>query len=167
MTKKRYLSKTVLDASRERISKVFDDFPRIYISFSGGKDSSVMTHLVMDEAIKRNKKVGLLIIDLEAQYVDTIKHVEQMVDLYEDHIELHWICAEMLLRNAVSNYEPRWICWDETKKDPFWQSKVEQTKTPGGVFPMKHDALDQALSQVASGERRVGQLCDAITDHVG
>ena len=29
----------VLDAAIERISKVFDDFPRIYVSFSGGKDS--------------------------------------------------------------------------------------------------------------------------------
>ena len=53
---------------RTRISKTFDDFERLYISFSGGKDSTVMVHLVMDEAIKRGVKVGLLIIDLEAQY---------------------------------------------------------------------------------------------------
>lgn len=64
---KKYQSCNVLTATRDRISKVFDEFEKIYVSFSGGKDSSVMTHLVIEEAIKRNKIVGLLIIDLEAQ----------------------------------------------------------------------------------------------------
>lgn len=119
MATKVYNNNTVLQASRERIEKVFDNFERIYISFSGGKDSSVMTHLVLAEAKKRNRKVGLLIIDLEAQYNDTIDHINIMVEMYSDYIELHWVCAELLLRNAVSNYEPRWICWDKEKQDTW------------------------------------------------
>lgn len=119
MSRKVFTEKSVLAASQERIAESFDLFERIYISFSGGKDSSVMTHLVLAEAKKRNRKVGLLIIDLEAQYNDTIKHIEEMVKMYQDVIELHWVCAELLLRNAVSNYQPRWVCWDEDKKD-FW-----------------------------------------------
>ena len=67
MATKKYIDKSVLQASKERISNIFDNFEKYYISFSGGKDSTVMTHLVMEEAIKRGKKVGLLIIDLEAQ----------------------------------------------------------------------------------------------------
>ena len=117
MATKVYQNKNVLQASTERISQVFDNFENIYISFSGGKDSSVMSHLVLNEAKKRNRKIGLLIIDLEAQYNDTVKHIEEMINTYKDYIDLHWICAELLLRNAVSNYEPRWICWDESKKD--------------------------------------------------
>lgn len=123
MATKVYNEKSVLEASVERISKVFDNFDRVYISFSGGKDSSVMSHLVLAEAKKRNRKVGLLIIDLEAQYNDTIVHLEHMIEMYKDSIDLHWICAEMLLRNAVSNYEPRWICWDEEKKDVWVREK--------------------------------------------
>jgi predicted phosphoadenosine phosphosulfate sulfurtransferase len=123
MATKLYNDKTVLKASQERISQVFDNFNRIYISFSGGKDSSVMTHLVLAEAKKRNRKVGLLIIDLEAQYNDTITHIEQMIEMYKDNIDLHWVCAELLLRNAVSNYEPRWVCWDEDKKDVWVRQK--------------------------------------------
>ena len=107
MNIKKYQKDTVLEASRKRVEKVFDDFEKIYISFSGGKDSSVMTHLVMEEAKKRNKKVGLLIIDLEAQYKDTIIHIENMVNEYWDYIDLHWVCIPMLLRNAVSQFEPR------------------------------------------------------------
>jgi predicted phosphoadenosine phosphosulfate sulfurtransferase len=125
MATKVYNDKSVLEASRERVSLVFDNFERIYISFSGGKDSSVMSHLVLAEAKKRNRKVGLLIIDLEAQYNDTIIHIEQMIEMYKDNIELHWICAELLLRNAVSNYQPRWVCWDEEKKDVWVRQKPE------------------------------------------
>lgn len=123
MATKLYNNKSVLQASKERISKVFDNFNNIYISFSGGKDSSVMTHLVLAEAMKRNVKVGLLIIDLEAQYNDTIKHMEEMVETYKDNIDLHWFCGELLLRNAVSNYEPRWVSWDEDKKDIWVRQK--------------------------------------------
>src|SRR5690625_2092686 len=97
---KRYLQQTVLEAARERIAFTFDTFPRICVSFSGGKDSSVMTHLVMEEAIKRGRKVGLLFIDLEAQYKLTIDHVQEIFDLYADHIEPYWVCLPMSLRNA-------------------------------------------------------------------
>lgn len=120
---KKYQNKNVLTAARERVAYVFDNFERIYVSFSGGKDSSVMTHLVLEEAIKRHRKVGLLIIDLEAQYNMTIKHIEEMVELYKDSIELHWVCLPMLLRNAVTNFEPRWCCWDENKKDIWVRQK--------------------------------------------
>jgi predicted phosphoadenosine phosphosulfate sulfurtransferase len=123
MNKKKVLKCSVLDAARKRIKQSFDMFERLYVSFSGGKDSSVMLHLVMDEARKRNRKVGVLIIDLEAQYSDTIKHLEEMVEEYKDHIELHWFCGELLLRNAVSNYQPRWVCWDETKKESWIREK--------------------------------------------
>jgi predicted phosphoadenosine phosphosulfate sulfurtransferase len=123
MATKVYNNKTVLEASKERISLTFDNFQNIYISFSGGKDSSVMTHLVLAEAKKRNRKVCLLIIDLEAQYNDTISHIEQMIEMYKDNIHLHWVCAELLLRNAVSNYQPRWVCWDEEKKDVWVRNK--------------------------------------------
>jgi predicted phosphoadenosine phosphosulfate sulfurtransferase len=123
MATKLYNEKTVLYASQERISNAFDNFERIYISFSGGKDSSVMSHLVLAEAKKRNRKVGFLIIDLEAQYNDTITHIEHMCEMYKDNIDLHWVCAELLLRNAVSNYEPRWTCWDESKKDVWVREK--------------------------------------------
>jgi predicted phosphoadenosine phosphosulfate sulfurtransferase len=126
MAQKIYLNKSVLDATKERISKVFDSFERYYISFSGGKDSTVMTHLVLAEAKKRNVKVGLLVIDLEAQYTNTIEHIREMVTLYKDHIDLHWFCGELLLRNAVSDFEPKWVCWDESKKNLWVRQKPKE-----------------------------------------
>jgi len=123
MSKKIYIEQNVLEASKKRIVEVFNNFEKIYISYSGGKDSTVMTHLVLDEAIKRGRKVGLLIIDLEAQYTETIKHIEHIVEKYKDNIDLHWFCGELLLRNGVSDFEPKWVCWDETKKDLWVRQK--------------------------------------------
>lgn len=119
MAVKKYLLENVLEASITRIKAIFDNFDKVYISFSGGKDSTVMMHLVMQEAIKRNRIVGVLIIDLEAQYTETIKHIENMIEIYKDNIDLHWVCAELLLRNAVSDFQPKWVCWDE-KNTPIW-----------------------------------------------
>jgi predicted phosphoadenosine phosphosulfate sulfurtransferase len=117
------LNISVLEAARKRICETLDAVRHCYVSVSGGKDSTVMLHLVMDEAIKRNRKVGVLIIDLEAQYNDTIKNLELLVELYKPHIDLHWVCPEMLLRNATSVFEPRWTCWDEAKKNMWVRPK--------------------------------------------
>lgn len=115
-TLKRYQEQNVLDAARERIAYAFDSFERLYVSFSGGKDSSVMLHLVMQEAIKRDRVVGVLIIDLEAQYTATIDHLREMVQMYRAHMDLHWVCVPLKLRNAVTNYEPQWMAWQPEKK---------------------------------------------------
>lgn len=130
---KKYTQVNVLDASRERIRYTFDHFEKIYISFSGGKDSSVMFHLVMEEAIKRNRKVGVFIVDLEAQYRHTIEHIHAMVKLYKNNIELHWCCVPLKLRNAVTNYEPQWMCWDESKKD-IWVRDIPYEATTDYPF---------------------------------
>ena len=129
MAIKKYRDADVLTAARKRISLVFDKFERFYVAFSGGKDSSVLFHLVMQEAIQRHKVVGVMLIDFEAQYAETIAHANEMFDLYRDHIDLHWICMPMLLRNAVTNYEPRWTCWEEEKKDLWIREKPEECKT--------------------------------------
>lgn len=110
---------SVVEASKQRINRTLDIFEHVYVSLSGGKDSTLMLHLVMGEAIKRGRKVGVLIIDLEAQYTDTIKAIEAMVELYKNNIDLHWVCPEMLLRNATSVFEPRWMCW-EKEKESIW-----------------------------------------------
>ena len=129
MAIKRYREANVLEAARARIKMVFDNFSRVYVGFSGGKDSSVLLHLVMEEAIRRNRKVAVMYIDFEAQYKDTITHVGEMFRIYADHIDPHWICMPMLLRNAVTNYEPRWMCWEPGREDIWIREKPEGCKT--------------------------------------
>jgi len=148
---KKFQKENVLEASIDRVVKTFDDFEKIYISFSGGKDSSVMTHLVMKEAIKRDRKVGLLIIDLEAQYEDTIAHVREMVETYKDHIDLHWACLPMLLRNALTNFEPRWCCWDPEQKD-IWVRDMPKEATTEKDYPFYVPKMEFEEFMVLFGE---------------
>ena len=116
MKTKIQLEINVLQAARERISFTFDNFESIFLSFSGGKDSSVMFHLVMDEAIKRNRKIAIMLIDFEAQYKNTEAHALEMFERYKGNIDLHWICLPIKLRNASSNFEPVWTCWDAERE---------------------------------------------------
>jgi predicted phosphoadenosine phosphosulfate sulfurtransferase len=129
MAIKRYRKENVLEAARRRIRETFDEVERVYVAFSGGKDSSVLMHLVMEEAMRRQQVVGVMFIDMEAQYAETIAHAKEMFELYADYIEPHWICVPMLLRNAVTNYEPRWMCWDDSVKNLWIRDKPAWAKT--------------------------------------
>lgn len=139
---KKSLGIDVLNAAQQRISKVFDDFPRIYLSFSGGKDSAVMMHLVMDEAIRRNRKVGVLFVDLEAQYKLTIDHVSEMLELYKDHIETYWCALPLHMRNAVSQYEPQWVCWQPGRKNDWVREPPDIAITNESYFPFFRRAME-------------------------
>lgn len=113
---KKGLGVDVLSAARDRVRYTFDHFEAIYVSFSAGKDSSVMMHLVIEEAKRRKRKVGVLLIDLEAQYNLTIKHAEEMFSFYREWIDIYWVCLPIKLRNSVSNYEPVWCAWDPDRE---------------------------------------------------
>lgn len=125
----------VLTAAKERISWTFDNFDRIYLSFSGGKDSTVMMHLVMDEAIKRQKKIGVMFIDWECQFDLTIDHVRNMYNMYADHIDAYWIQLEIMTNNATSMYEPTWKSWDKDKMQLWTREREPMAIKSETYFP--------------------------------
>jgi predicted phosphoadenosine phosphosulfate sulfurtransferase len=132
----------VLTASQERIRWVFDNFQRVYISFSGGKDSTVMLHLAMEEAIRRGRTVGLLFIDLEGQYKMTIDHVRSCYERYREHIEPFWVCLPIHLRNAVSVYQTHWVCWDDEKQDAWVRPLPPESIHDQEFFPFFHSGME-------------------------
>lgn len=131
---KKYRNINVLDAAKERIEFTFDNFERIYVSFSAGKDSTVMLHLVMAEALKRKRKIGVMLVDLEAQYQFTMQHAQKCFDMYAEVIEPYWVCLPIALRNAVSDYEPKWLAWDPDKKDMWVRQPPEMAITDPNYF---------------------------------
>lgn len=132
----------VLEAALDRIAWTFDHFDKISVSFSGGKDSTVMLHLVMDEAIKRRRKVGVLFIDLEGQYSVTIDHIQQCYDMYRDWTDPFWVCLPLHLRNAVSVYETHWLCWDPDKREAWIRNPPEMAITDEAYFPFFHRGME-------------------------
>lgn len=140
---KKYVDdKNVLEAADERVRFAFDNFEKLYVSFSGGKDSTTMLHLVMDEAIRRGRRVGVLIIDLEAQYKVTIEHMLECIEKYREHVDLHWVCLPMALRNAVSNFDPRWVCWDPSKQDIWVRNPPPAAITDPAYFPFFRPGME-------------------------
>ncbi len=112
-----YTDKDVLTAALERFKIVFNEFDNVYLSISGGKDSSVMAQLCAMVARQNRKKFSVLYIDLEAQYKATIKHIEELLREIDDVTEeVYWCCLPLSLRNAVSVIQPKWICWDKNDK---------------------------------------------------
>lgn len=136
------LNKNVYEASIERVKYTFDNFDRVYLSFSAGKDSTVMFHIVADEAKKRNVKFGLLIVDLEGQYKFTIEHLKAMIEEYKDLIDLYWVCLPLHLRNAVSVYEPFWLCWDDEQKENWIREQPKEAITDFNYFPFFRKGME-------------------------
>lgn len=157
---KRYLGKSVLDAARERVAWVFDTFPRIYVSFSGGKDSTVMLHLVMAEAIRRNRRVAVLFIDWECQFTCTIDHVRAMYELYADHIEPYWVALPIRTWNGCSQFEPEWVAWDSAKHDLWVRQPDAMSITDENAFPFYTNNMTFEEFTPAFGQWYAqGQLC--------
>jgi predicted phosphoadenosine phosphosulfate sulfurtransferase len=132
----------VFDAAKKRIEYTFDNFDKICVSFSGGKDSTVMLHMVMDEAIKRNQKIAVMFIDLEGQYKLTIDHVQMCYDIYKNYIEPYWICLPIHLRNAVSVFETHWKCWDKQAEDTWVRPFPKKCIIENDYFPFFHDGME-------------------------
>ncbi len=112
---KRYLDTDVYTAARARVREVIRAFPRFTVSFSGGKDSGVLLNLVLDVAREEGRlPVPVLTIDLEAQYAKTVDFVGRMLE--RPDVAPTWVCLPLHLRNAVSQHQPHWLCWDPDRE---------------------------------------------------
>lgn len=123
MFRKRYKNVSVFDAAKERIAWAFDAFTKVCVSFSGGKDSTVMLHMVADEARRRGRKFRCMFIDWEAQFNLTIEHVESLRLMYASVMDFDWITVPLLTTNATSMIEPEWTCWEEARLDDWVRRK--------------------------------------------
>lgn len=155
---KKGLGINVYEAAQQRVEWVFDHFDKIIVSFSAGKDSTCMLHMMCDEARKRNRKIAVMLIDLESQYKMTIDHALKCRELYKDCTEWYWICLPIHLRNAVSVYEPFWLCWDKSQRDMWIREMPDDVISDVNYFPffkegMEFEEFDVLFSQwYAQGE---------------
>ena len=103
---KKYLNKNVYEAAKERTAFIFKNFERIYVSFSGGKDSSVLLNIALDymRAHKIKRKIGVLFLDLEGQYNITIDYVREMLTENADLLEPYWICLPLTCATPSASF---------------------------------------------------------------
>ncbi|MBB1574161.1 MAG: phosphoadenosine phosphosulfate reductase family protein [Flavobacteriaceae bacterium] len=104
----------VLTAVRKRISLLFDMYDNISLSFSGGKDSTALFHLINAEAIKRNRKFILYFQDQEAEYQGTIDLVEWAMS--QPNVIPMWYQVPIFMTNAASQQQLFLWAWGEGEK---------------------------------------------------
>jgi predicted phosphoadenosine phosphosulfate sulfurtransferase len=91
--------KNVFDASIERLDFIFANFERIYLSFSGGKDSGVMLNLILDYMKKNGikRKIGIQIMDNEANYEMSMEFMQRIIEANREYLDVYWCCLPITL----------------------------------------------------------------------
>jgi predicted phosphoadenosine phosphosulfate sulfurtransferase len=107
-------TESVLEAAEKRVSFLFDNYDNISLSFSGGKDSTVLFHLINEEAKKRNRKFILYFQDQEAEYTATIDLVAWAMS--QPNVIPLWYQVPIFMTNAASHQQLFLWAWGEGEK---------------------------------------------------
>ena len=129
MIRQTFLGINVVEATRKRIEWIFDHFDHIVVSISGGKDSTVLAYMTLQEAHKRNRKIGIFFLDEEVVYQSTIDQVRYLMGFYPENTVKMWYQLEFNLTNATSLDETQFKVWDKNKQDVWMRPKEPDSIT--------------------------------------
>ena len=107
-------TENVLEATKKRISFLFDNYDNISVSFSGGKDSTVLFHFINEEAKRRDRQFYLYFQDQEAEYSATIEMVAWAMT--QPNVIPLWYQVPIFMTNAASHQQLFLWAWGEGEK---------------------------------------------------
>ena len=115
----RYLTdRNVFEAAERRLDWLFEEFERPVVSFSGGKDSTVVLNLTLAAARRAGRlPLDVMFIDQEAEWGSVIDYMRSLKD--EPDIRLHWMQFPLRISNAASERQDWLQCWDPGVKDAW------------------------------------------------
>jgi len=117
-----YKTTNVFEEALERIRYLFDEFEEVWVSFSGGKDSTVIYNLAKMVAKEKGKlPLKVVFLDQEAEYQATIDLVKEV--MYDKDVDPYWIQVPIKLFNATSTEQDWLMCWDENEKEKWMREK--------------------------------------------
>lgn len=113
----------VVTAARQRIINVFSNGCKVYMSFSGGKDSICLGHLVYSLIQEGKIDPSLLTV----QFVDEESMYDDVIDIVKDWrrkfimagAKFEWYCLEFMHFNCLNTLtdEEKWMIWDRNEKE--------------------------------------------------
>lgn len=158
----------VLDAALLRIDWVFDSFEHVLLSFSGGKDSTVLLHLAAVVARRKKQKLSILFIDWEAQYSLTINHIQSLKTIYSDVIhQFYWVALPLRTVNSVSQCQPEWIAWEPGQswvRQPPEDAITDYDYFPFYSYAMTFEEFVPKFSQWLAKGKSLASLIGIRTD---
>lgn len=114
---KRYTGENVLEAARRRVSILFDLYENVSVSVSGGKDSTVVHHLVSEEAKRRNREFWVFFLDMEAILRSSRDLIHRKMTA--PNAKPFWVQEHFLTTNNSSYGSPLFDIWNP-EKERFW-----------------------------------------------
>ena len=117
-----YLKNNVFEESLNRIRFLFDEFEEVAVTFSGGKDSTIVLNLAIQVAREKNRlPIKLIFIDQEAEWDMNIDFIRTQMNRIE--VTPMWFQMPLVIFNATSTNE-KWLkCWDDEKPDCWIREK--------------------------------------------
>ena len=141
---KHYLDIDVVTAARERIKYIFDNFDRVVVMFSGGKDSLVCLHLALEEAHRR----GQLPLDVVHRDMELIpQYIVDYVDRYRqrEDIRMYWLAVPMASTKFILGHPEPVTFWDNNREwmrpKPPWAISLP----PDDTRSFKQKTMDEFI----------------------
>lgn len=125
-----YSNKTVLEAAKERIKFLFEDFENVVVSYSGGKDSTVILGLCLEVARELDRlPLKVMFLDQESELAATIEIVQEVMN--SEEIEPLWLQVPIKISNGTSQKQS-WIqCWKEGDE---WQREKSPISIKENIY---------------------------------
>ena len=119
-----YLNKNVYEESKDRIRRLYDEFPNVIVSFSGGKDSTTCLHLAIEVAKEKNRlPVDVMWLDQESEWQAVNDYVKSVMELPE--VNPMWMQIPFKETMNTSYGEKFFKVWDVEKSTEWIRPKDE------------------------------------------
>lgn len=107
-----YNNKTVYEAGKERIHRLYDEIDEIMVATSGGKDSTAVLYLTIEVARERGRlPLTVIYVDQEAEWREVSQSVSKLYD--NPDVDFMWFQVPLTMTNNTSNTSDTVNIWGE------------------------------------------------------
>jgi len=158
----RHLAVDVVEAAKARIQNIFSNGLRVYMSFSGGKDSLCLAHLVTTLAGQGRIDIARLTV----QFIDEeaiFPCVERIVLQWRERFlamgaGFDWFCLEVRHFSCLNSLQSdeSFICWDRYKRQVWIREPPTFAIRSHPHFRPRVDTYQQFLRRLNDGQNMTG-----------